>query len=198
MTLFAYLTENLTSFSVACIFFHVVTNLGISKIMRIISCIEEDKNAKYNLCYYKFNELETMIDTLEEKVNRLTEYNTNLEEKNKEFSVKLRHMVGLNNSNEQSAEAHELQSPILDEPDLNQSLDEDAPCFKTPFLQSQDVYLEEDTSLHANALLDENTGLKQINTTLDKDYEHVTDKPPLNTRSDATNVTSYSYWSVFA
>lgn len=185
MSLFAYLTENLTSFSVACIFFHVVTNLGMSKIMKILTCVEQDKNVKYNLCYYKFNELESKIDTLEEKVARLTEHNLDLQQKKEEFAEKLRDMVGLNNYNEQQAD--EMQTPMLDE---------DAPCFKSPFLQ-EDTILQEDTSLHANALLDENNDLKQINTVLDKDYEHVTDKTAVNTSANA-NAASYSYWSVFA
>lgn len=191
MTLFAYLTENLTSFSVACIFFHVVTNLGISKIMKIITCVEQDKNVKYNLCYYRFNELEYKIDTLEEKITRLTEHNAYLQQKKEEFAEKLRDMVGLNNSNEQITD--EMQTPMLD----GEGLDEDAPCFKSPFLQ-EDTTLQEDTSLHANALLDENNGLNQINTILDKDYEHITDKTAVNTSANATDATSYSYWSVFS
>jgi len=190
MSLFAYLAENLTSFSVACIFFHAVTNLGISRIIRILTCVEQDKNAKYNLCYYKLNELETMIDSLEEKVDKLTEYNTNLELKNKECVENLRYIIRANNYNEQTTEVNEVQTPMLDE----ECLDEDAPCFKSPFLQ-EDKLLQEDTSLHANALLDENNGLQQTNTVLDKDYEHVTDKPPVNT---SANAASYSYWSVFA
>jgi len=212
MTLFAYLTENLTSFTVACIFFHVVTNLSISKIMKILTCVEQDKNVKYNLCYYKLNELESIIDALEEKVEKLTEYNTNLQENNKVFTEKLRFMIGENNSTEQTTEANEVKLPILGAQYLkqglesqglesqgleSQGLDEDAPCFKSPFLQSQELYLKEDTNLHANALLDENNGLNQINTILDKDYEHVTDKPSVNTSANAAN-TSYSYWSVFA
>jgi uncharacterized small protein (DUF1192 family) len=41
--------------------------------MNILYCVEKDKNTKYNLCYYKLNELETRIGALHDKIADLND-----------------------------------------------------------------------------------------------------------------------------
>lgn len=57
-----------------------VSLICVSKLYKIVSCIEEDKNQKYYLTYYKINELETYIEALQNDVTRMKETCVHLED----------------------------------------------------------------------------------------------------------------------
>jgi hypothetical protein len=50
-----------------------VSMVFLSKLYKIVSCIEEDKNQKYYVTYYKISELENYIEALQHDVTHMKE-----------------------------------------------------------------------------------------------------------------------------
>jgi hypothetical protein len=63
----------------------------LSKLYKIVSCIEEDKNQKYYLTYYKISELENYIEALQNDVTHMKETCVLLEDKIAMQKVLLQH-----------------------------------------------------------------------------------------------------------
>lgn len=57
-----------------------VSVICVSKLYKIVSCIEEDKNQKYYLTYYKISELESYIEALQNDVVHMKEMCVHLED----------------------------------------------------------------------------------------------------------------------
>ncbi len=58
-----------------------VSMVFLSKLYKIVSCIEEDKNQKYYLTYYKISELENYIEAMQHDVTHMKETCVLLEDK---------------------------------------------------------------------------------------------------------------------
>ena len=165
-----YITDNITSIPALCIFLHmsIVSTMGISKIMNILYCVEKDKNTKYNLCYYKLNELETSMGALHIKIA--------------EFDDKIKKMtVALTNTNCDKTETRDnndenihIQNVILlDKGCLDVDVDVDVEV---------DVDVDVDNSLAS--------GLSSsLASSLDTDYEKIPKK--------ASASAGYGYWNSF-
>lgn len=68
-----------------------VSMVFLSKLYKIVSCIEEDKNQKYYITYYKINELENCIEALQNDVTYMKEMCVLLEDKVAMQKVLLQH-----------------------------------------------------------------------------------------------------------
>jgi hypothetical protein len=70
-----------------------VSMVFLSKLYKIVSCIEEDKNQKYYITYYKINELENYIEALQHDVTHMKEMCVRFEDKLAAQKELLNHVV---------------------------------------------------------------------------------------------------------
>jgi hypothetical protein len=68
-----------------------VSMVFLSKLYKIVSCIEEDKNQKYYATYYKISELENYIEALQNDVTHMKETCVRFEDKLAMQKVLLQH-----------------------------------------------------------------------------------------------------------
>ena len=83
-----------TTISIVSFFMKVTAAVSVvflSKLYKIVSCIEEDKNQKYYLTYYKISELENCIEALQNDVTHMKETCVLLEDKLAMQKVLLQH-----------------------------------------------------------------------------------------------------------
>lgn len=55
------------------LFFSFITANGIVRIFKVIKCIENDKNSKYNIMYYEMSEQKFKLEDLTKQVTELSE-----------------------------------------------------------------------------------------------------------------------------
>lgn len=55
------------------LFCSFITAKGVVRIFKVIKCIENDKNSKYNIMYYEMSEQKFKLEDLTKQVNELTE-----------------------------------------------------------------------------------------------------------------------------
>lgn len=93
-----------------------VSMVFLSKLYKIVSCIEEDKNQKYYVTYYKINELENCIEALQHDVTHMKEMCVRFEDKLAMQKVLLQHAYHAVPQEEDIRETNEVISDATNEP----------------------------------------------------------------------------------
>jgi hypothetical protein len=88
--------DQTTTTSIISFFMKVTAAVSVvflSKLYKIVSCIEEDKNQKYYVTYYKISELENYIEALQNDVTHMKETCVLLQDKLAAQKELLNHLV---------------------------------------------------------------------------------------------------------
>jgi hypothetical protein len=146
------------------LFCSFITAKGVVRIFKVIKCIENDKNSKYNIMYYEMSEQKFKLEDLTKQVNELTE----------KLNSALAQTV--DNEDERAAIEHivsTIENVCNDNCDNNDNNDNNDNC-------------ENNDNCDNNAnLIEETNNANNANSNVDVDYEHIvaaSDKPrSLNT-----------------